>query len=160
MLFVFFKLVELMIVWPNYSWFYQLYLRLSVVYKSITVHLGQSQELIMSIEIYLKCKYTYENAGFCILCIDDFKILKFFIKLSKFPTIFHRETSQAPTPPPHSPTSIWRFSWTKSICDASLSEGTSIHCKFYTIFSKVPCLSFCHILSPYQDSHMQIICGH
>ena len=52
----------------------------------------------MSIEMYLKCKYTSENAGFCILCIDDFKILKIFIKLSKFSTIFHRETSQAPTP--------------------------------------------------------------
>ena len=81
-------------------------LRLSVVYKSIKVHLGQSQELIMSIEIYLKCKYTYENAGFCILCIDDFKILKIFIKLSKFFAIFHQETSQAPTPPPHPPTSV------------------------------------------------------
>ena len=42
----------------------------------------------MSIEIYLKCKYTFENAGFCILCIDDFNILKIFIKLSKFSTIF------------------------------------------------------------------------
>ena len=37
---------------------------------------------------------------FCILCIDDFKILKFSIKLSKLSTIFYRETSQAPTPPP------------------------------------------------------------
>ena len=45
----------------------------------------------MRIHIYLKCKYTYENAGFCILCIGDFKILKFFIKLSKFYMIFHRE---------------------------------------------------------------------
>ena len=52
-------------------------LRLSVVYKSIKAHLGQSQKLIMSIHIYLKCKYTYENAGICTLCIDDFKILKF-----------------------------------------------------------------------------------
>ena len=58
---------------------------------------------MMSIEIYLKCKYTYENAGFCKLCIDDFKILKFFIKLLKFSTIFHRETSQVPTPPPPPP---------------------------------------------------------
>ena len=106
----------------------------------------------MSIHIHLKCKYTYENAGFCILCIDGlhltswrpcwrykikeyvinsivgssrrewltlsatfrmidckpridyFKILKNSIKLSKFSMIFHRETSQAPTPPiPHSP---------------------------------------------------------
>ena len=39
-------------------------LRLSVEYKSIKVHLGQSQDLIMSIHIYLKYKYTYKNAGF------------------------------------------------------------------------------------------------
>ena len=65
------------------------------MYKSIKVHLGQSQKLIVSIEIYLKCKYTYENVGFCIL----FKILNGFIKLSKFSTIFHRETSQAPKRP-------------------------------------------------------------
>ena len=49
----------------------------------------------MGIEIYLKCKYTYENVGFCIL----FKILNVFIKLSKFSTIFHQETSQAPKRP-------------------------------------------------------------
>ena len=49
-----------------------------VVYKSIKVHLRQNQDLIMSIHIYLKYKYTYKNAGFCILCIDDFKILKIF----------------------------------------------------------------------------------
>ena len=79
-------------------------LRLSIVYKSINkVHLGQSQDLIMSIHIYLKYKYTYENAEFFILCIDDFEILKIFIKLSKFSTIFYRETSQAPTPLPHNP---------------------------------------------------------
>ena len=40
---------------------------------------------------------------FCILCIDDFKILKFSIKLSKLCTIFCRETSQAPNPPPPPP---------------------------------------------------------
>ena len=39
----------------------------------------------MSIQIYLKYKYTYH---------DDFKILKFFNKLSKFFPIFHRGTSQ------------------------------------------------------------------
>ena len=80
----------------NVTHFFRLFmlqaLGLSVVYKSINVHLGQSQEL-MSIEIYLKCKYTYENAGFCVLCIHGFKILKIFIKQSKFSTIFHRETS-------------------------------------------------------------------
>ena len=79
------------------------------LYKSIKAHLGQSEDLIMSIHIYLKCKYTYENAGFCILCIDDFKILKIFIKLSKFSTIFHRETSQAQTPlPPQRPYDVSR----------------------------------------------------
>ena len=36
------------------------------------VHLGQSQELITSIHLYLKCKYTYENAGFCILLSRNF----------------------------------------------------------------------------------------
>ena len=55
----------------------------------------------MSIQKYLKYKYTDENAGFCILCIDDFKILKIFNKLSKFSTIFHWEMSQAPPPPPN-----------------------------------------------------------
>ena len=33
----------------------------------------------MSIHMYLKCKYTYENAGFGILCIDNFKILKIYM---------------------------------------------------------------------------------
>ena len=42
-------------------------------------------------QIYLKYKYTHENAGFCILGINDFKIIKKF----EFFTIFHRETSQA-----------------------------------------------------------------
>ena len=77
---------------------------MSDVFKSLKVHLGQGQNLIMTIQIHLKYKFTYENAGFCIFCIDDFKILKIFNKLSKFSTIFHRETSQAPIPPP--PTSI------------------------------------------------------
>ena len=47
------------------------------------------KDSIMSIQIYLKYKYTYENAGFCVLCINDFKILKIFDKLSdKFSIIF------------------------------------------------------------------------
>ena len=29
----------------------------------------------MSIEIYLKRKYSNQNAGFCILYVDDLKIL-------------------------------------------------------------------------------------
>ena len=45
------------------------------MYKGLNVHLGQGQDL-MSIEIYLRYKYTYKNAGFCVLCIDDFKMLK------------------------------------------------------------------------------------
>ena len=60
--------------------------------KSLKVHLGQGQDLIMTIQMYLKYIFTYENAGFCILCIDDFKILQIFNKLSTFSTIFHRET--------------------------------------------------------------------
>ena len=65
-------------------------LGLSVVYKSIKVHLGQGQDLIMSRKVYLKYKYTYENAGFCILWENDFKISKILNELSKFSTIFHR----------------------------------------------------------------------
>ena len=37
-------------------------------------------------------------------------------------------------------------------------RGVSINCIYYPIFSKVLCLSFCEIPSPYQDIHMQIIC--
>ena len=74
-------------------------LRLSAVYKSIKVHLRQGQDQIMSIQIYFKYKYTYENAGFCILCMDVFKILKTIEIFHDF----HRETSQATTPPPQRP---------------------------------------------------------
>ena len=77
-------------------------LRLSAVYKSIKIHLGQSQDLIMSIQIHFKYKYTYENVGFCILCIDEFKILKFSNRLLKFFTIFaekrHRRLLLPPLP--------------------------------------------------------------
>ena len=75
-------------------------LRLSVVYKRIKVHFGQGQDLIVSIEIYLKRKYTYENAGFCVLIIDDFKILKKFYKLLKFPRFSLRNVTGANPPPP------------------------------------------------------------
>ena len=85
-------------------------LGLSVVYKSINIHLGQDQDLIMSIQIYLKYKYTYENAGFCILSIDDFKILKIFNKLSKFSTIFTEKRHRHQPPPPRPPTSIYDVS--------------------------------------------------
>ena len=33
----------------------------------------------MSIQIHLKCKYTYENARFCILFIDDFEMFRDFL---------------------------------------------------------------------------------
>ena len=46
--------------------------------------------------------------------INDFKTSK-SNKLSKFFAISYQETSHAPPPPE-------RSSWTKSICDASLSE--------------------------------------
>ena len=54
---------------------------------------------------------------------------------------------------------------------ASIIEGNFLHndhhfrgevninCIYYTIFSKVLCLTFCQIPSPYQDSHMQIRSG-
>ena len=77
-------------------------LRLRAVYKSIKVHLGQGQDLIVSIQIYFMYKYTYKNAGFCILCIDEFKILKFSNRLSKFSMIFtekrHRRQPSPPAP--------------------------------------------------------------
>ena len=37
-------------------------LGLSVVYKSTNIHLGQGQDLIMNIQIFLKYEYTDENA--------------------------------------------------------------------------------------------------
>ena len=47
-----------------------------------------------------------------------------------------------------------------SIKMAITSEGgVLINCMYFTIFSKVLCLSFCQIPSPYQDSHVRIICG-
>ena len=71
-------------------------LRFSAVSKTIKVHLGQGQDLIVSIQIYFQYKYAYENAGFCILCINVLKMLKTIEIFHDF----HRETSQAPTPPP------------------------------------------------------------
>ena len=41
----------------------------------------------------------------------------------------------------------------------TLGGGVNINCNYYTIFSKALCLFFCPIPSPYQDSHMQIVCG-
>ena len=52
----------------------------------------------MSIEIYLKCKCTYENAVFCILCIDDFKILKIFYRTIEISHDFSPRDVTGPTP--------------------------------------------------------------
>ena len=95
-------------------------LRLSVVYERIKVHLGQAQDLIVSIKIYLEYNYTYENAGFCVLCIDDFKILKNFNKLSNFPRFSTRNVTGA-NPPPNNVHMTFPVD-KKSICDASLSN--------------------------------------
>ena len=57
----------------------------------------------MSIQIHLKYKYTYENAGFCILCMDDFKNTKIFEQTIEIFHDFHRGRSQAPTNPPPPP---------------------------------------------------------
>ena len=74
---------------------------MSVVHKRIKVHLGQGQNLIVSIKIYLKYKYTYENAGFCVLCTDDLiQNIKKFEQIIEIFHVFHRETSQAQLPPP------------------------------------------------------------
>ena len=46
--------------------------------------------------------------------------------------------------------------------DCHLGEGSVLVIYIYisyTIFSNVFCLFFCQIFFPYQDSHMQIICG-
>ena len=78
-------------------------LKLSVAYKRTKVHLGQGQDLTMSIKICLKYKYTYElNAGFCVLCIDDFKILKKFTNYQNFPRFSPRNVTGAnPSTPQH-----------------------------------------------------------
>ena len=104
--------------------FFDIYLAdFKIECQSIKVHLGQSQQLIMSIHIYLKCKYTYENAGFCILCVDNFKILKLLPNHGNFPQLFNekRHRRQPPPPPPNVHMTFLR-SWTKSICDASLIQ--------------------------------------
>ena len=74
-------------------------LRLNVLYKSINVHLGQGQGLIMSIQIYLKYKYTYKNTGVCILCIHDSIILKFSKTANNFHDFSPRNVTDAPPPP-------------------------------------------------------------
>ena len=56
----------------------------------------------------LKYKYTYENAGFCVLCIDDFKILKNFNTLSKFSTFFTEKRHRRHLPTPQRPHDVSR----------------------------------------------------
>ena len=77
-------------------------LRLSAVYKSTKVHLGQSQEVMMSIHIYWKCKYTYENAGFCIPCVDDLSNYR------NFPRFFTENVTGSNPPPPPRPYDVSR----------------------------------------------------
>ena len=71
----------------------------------------------MSIQIYFKYKYTYENAGFCILCMDVFKILKTIEIFHDF----HRKTSQATTPPPTSTCLLKIFNILKSATQSTQS---------------------------------------
>ena len=105
-----------------------------LVNRLVTTCLQTWNNLCVFTLVYWKCKYTYENAGFCILCIDDFKILKMFIKLSKFSTIFHRETSQAPTAPP--PKVHMMFLVDKSICDLHVRYGVELtNCVFLYLYT-------------------------
>ena len=53
------------------------------------------------------------------------KYSKIFQNCRNFPRFSLRSATDA-NPLPPLPTSIWRFSWAKSICDASLMTGT--HC--------------------------------
>ena len=62
----------------------------------------------MSVQIYLKCKYTYENAGFCILCIDNFKTLKYSNKLLKFSIFSPRNVTGANPATPQRPYDVSR----------------------------------------------------
>ena len=56
------------------------------------------------------------------------------------------------------PTSVSRIDRSFHQNDYHFRGGDSINCIYYTIFSKVRCPSFFQSPSPYQDSHMQIIC--
>ena len=82
-------------------------LRLSAVYKSIKVHLEQGQDLIMSTQIYFKYKYTYKNAGFCILCIDEFKYQNFRTDYRNFLIFIEKVTgANSPHPTPQRPCDV------------------------------------------------------
>ena len=63
--------------------------------KFLSPYAYEGQDLIMRIQIYLKYRFTYENAEFCILGLDDFKILKILNKLST-----PRKVTGANPPPP------------------------------------------------------------
>ena len=52
-------------------------LKFSAVYKSIKVHLGQGQDLIMSIQIYFEYITLTKMLDFVHFVLDEFKILRF-----------------------------------------------------------------------------------
>ena len=81
---------------------------LSDVNESLKVHLGQGQDLIISIQIYLKCKHTYENAGFCILPLMITKYYKFSTDYRNFPRFLTEKLHRCQPPPP--PPTLQRFS--------------------------------------------------
>ena len=62
----------------------------------MNIHIYLCVILINTIYLVYLNIYTFMKLlDFCILCINDLKILKFFNKLSKLiSTILHRETSQ------------------------------------------------------------------
>ena len=77
----------------------------------------------MSIRMHLRYKYSDENAGFCKLCINDFKILKFWWNyghIYEYRQILTEKCHRC-TPPPPPPMFMWHLMWTKSMCDAFLS---------------------------------------
>ena len=76
-------------------------IRLSVVYKRIKVHLGQGQNLIVSIQIYLKYKYCTltKMLDFVYLVSMISKYQKYF-KLSRFFTFFTEKRHRRQPPPP------------------------------------------------------------
>jgi hypothetical protein len=60
------------------------------------------------------------SSFFLIFCKDNSEMLKAFEKtIEFFHDVLQRNVTAANTPPPQ--TNIWRFSWTKSICEASLN---------------------------------------
>ena len=68
--------------------------------RIVVFELGGGHDFIMGIQIYLKYKYTYENTGFAILCVDAWlQNIKIF-EQSKFSMIFTEYVTGASPPPP------------------------------------------------------------